>query len=66
MIVQEYEQKFIQLEWFTLELCAIEQARTNKFVWGSCFAFKDRLANQQPRTLAEAVAKAFLSEEILH
>ena len=65
MTVREYEQKFIQLERFAPGLCATEKARTSKFVWGLRFALKDRVANQRARTLAEAVAIACVSKEVL-
>ena len=63
--VRDYEQKFIQLERFAPGLCANEKARANKFVWGLRFTLKDRVVNQRPQTLANAVAIACLSEEVL-
>ena len=47
-------------------MCATEKAQTSKFVWGLRFALKDRVANQRPRTLAEAVAIACVSGEDLN
>ena len=66
MTVREYEQKFIQLERFAPGLCATEKVRTSKFVWGLRFALKDRVANHRARTLAQAVAIACVSEEVLN
>ena len=66
MTVREYEQKFIQLERFSPGMCSTEKARANKFLWGLRFALKDRVVNQRPQTLAQAVEIACLSEEVLN
>ena len=66
MIVRDYERKFIQLERFSPGLCTTEKARANKFLWGLQFALKDRVVNQRPQTLSQAVEIACLSEEVLN
>ena len=66
MTVRDYEQKFIQLERFALGLCSTEKSHANKFLWGLRFALKDRVVNQRPQTLAQAVEIACLSEEVLN
>ena len=43
MTVRDYEQKFIQLERFSLGICTTEKARANKFLWRLQFALKDRV-----------------------
>ena len=66
MTVRDYEQKFIQLERFAPGLCTTERARANKFLWGLRFGLKDRVVNQRPHTLTQAVEIACLSEEVLN
>ena len=66
MTVRDNEQKFIQLERFALGLCTTEKSLANKFLWGLRFALKDRVVNQRPQTLAQAVEIACLSEEVLN
>lgn len=55
MTILDYEQKFIWLERFTSTMCSIKKACANKFICGLRCALKDRIVNQRPQTLAQAV-----------
>lgn len=65
MTVHDYEQKFIQLEKFSPTSCPNEKAYANKFIQGLRFALKDRVVNQMPQTLAQAMEIACFFEEML-
>lgn len=64
-MVREQKQKFIQLECFAPSICASMKARINKFVQGVQFALKVYMASQRSATMAEVVAAACITEEVL-
>lgn len=62
MTVRDYEYKFIQLDRLRPSMCSSKKARANKFI--QQFALKDRVVNERPQALAQAMECACLSQEV--
>lgn len=45
-------------------MCSTQKARANKYIW--YFALKDRVVNERPQTLAQAMEIACLSQEVFN